>query len=92
MVKILESTKLKYLSLSDLKKHAKNLRRDGYQISGYSSFLDTPEDLSKLRKMIRKAQKDGKTGSSLVKSSKCNPGFENITQCQKKTTVKRVRE
>ena len=61
MVKNLEQSVLKVMNLSDLKKHAKNLRREGYQISGYKSLSDTKEDKSKLRKMIRKAQTTGST-------------------------------
>ena len=83
MVKILESSVLKDMTLLDLKKHAKSLRKGGYPISGYSKLSDTKENMSILRKMIRNAQKSGK---------KCNHGFENVTACQKKTSVKKVKE
>ena len=100
MVKKLESSVLKDMTLSDLKKHAKQLRRGGYPISGYSGLSDTPSDKSTLRKMIRKSQKAGKTSGSPKKSSSkasspksgCDSGFDNITKCQKKTSAKRVKE
>ena len=86
------------MNLSDLKKHAKKLKTEGYPISGYSKLHDTPEDISALRKMIRKAQKSssGKSPSvksvSPIKKSGCNPGFDNLTHCQKRTSVKQVKE
>jgi hypothetical protein len=98
MVKKLESSILKDMTLSDLKKHAKKLRKDGYQISGYSKLSDTPSDISTLRKMIRRAQKAGKSnGSSLklpspTKKSGCNPGFDNVTHCVKKSSAKKIKE
>ena len=93
MFKKLERSVLKDMNLSDLKKHAKKLKTEGYQISGYSKLHDTPEDISALRKMIRKAQKSGKSSSgkspsvksvSPIKKSGCNPVFDNLTHCQKR--------
>ena len=84
MVKSLESSVLKDMSLLDLKKHAKQLRRAGYPISGYSKFSES--DIKELRKMIRHAQRAGKSGGS------CDPGFENLTHCQKKTSAKKVKQ
>ena len=84
--------------MSDLKKHAKSLRRDGYPISGYSKLSDTPSDMSTLRKMIRRAQKAGKSSGSSPKASSpkkrsgCSTNFENVTHCQKKTSAKKVKE
>ena len=98
MVKKLESSVLKDMTLSDLKKHAKRLRRDGYPISGYSKLSDTPSDMSTLRKMIRRAQKAGKSSGSSPKASSpkkrsgCSADFENVTHCQKKTSAKKVKE
>jgi hypothetical protein len=98
MVKKLESSVLKDMSLSDLKKHAKRLRKYGYSISGYSKLSDTSADKSTMRKMIRRAQKAGKSGGSSPKSSSpkkksgCSTGFDNLTHCQKKTSAKRVKE
>ena len=94
------------MNLSDLKKHAKKLKTEGYPISGYSKLHDTPEDISTLRKMIRKAQKSEKSSSgksssgnsssvkavSPIKKSGCNPVFDNLTHCQKRTSVKQVKE
>ena len=94
MVKNLEQSVLKVMNLSDLKKHAKNLRREGYQISGYKSLSDTKEDKSKLRKMIRKAQTTGSTKkpASPEELFACNPEFTNITQCKKHTDKNIVEE
>ena len=98
MVKKLESSVLKDMTLSDLKKHAKRLRKDGYPISGYSKLSDTPSDMSTLRKMIRRAQKAGKSSGSSPKASSpkkrsgCSTNFENVTHCQKKTSAKKVKE
>ena len=98
MVKKLESSVLKDMTLSDLKKHAKRLRKDGYPISGYSKLSDTPSDMSTLRKMIRRAQKAGKSSGSSPKASSpkkrsgCSANFENVTHCQKKTSAKKVKE
>ena len=98
MVKKIESSVLKDMTLSDLKKHAKRLRRDGYPISGYSKLSDTPSDMSTLRKMIRRAQKAGKSSGSSPKASSpkkrsgCSANFENVTHCQKKTSAKKVKE
>ena len=98
MVKKIESSVLKDMTLSELKKHAKRLRRDGYPISGYSGFSDTKDNMSTLRKMIRSAQKAGKSGGSSPKAPStkkkpaCSTGFDNLTHCQKKTSSKRVKE
>ena len=99
MAKLIDSSDLRDMSLSDLKKHAKQLRRSGYPISGYSKLSDTPDDKSTLRKMIRHAQKAGKTNGSHKKESpkasspksECDSGFDNITHCQKKSSAKKVR-
>jgi hypothetical protein len=99
MAKLIDSSDLRDMSLSDLKKHAKQLRRSGYPISGYSKLSDIPDDKSKLRKMIRHAQKAGKASGSHKKASpkasspksECNSGFDNITHCQKKSSAKKVR-
>ena len=98
MVKLLESSILKNMTLTELKKHAKHLRRSNYPISGYSVLTDSPEDMKTLRKMIRHAQKAGNSSSSSPKLSspdtkiECDPEFENITHCQKKTSSKKVKQ
>ena len=96
MFKKLERSVLKDMNLSDLKKYAKKLKTEGYPISGYSKLHDTTEDKSTLRKMIRKAEKSVKSSSvksvSPIKKSGCNPVFDNLTHCQKRTSVKQVKE
>ena len=101
MFKKLERSVLKDMNLSDLKKYAKKLKTEGYPISGYSKLHDTSEDKSTLRKMIRKAEKSGNSSSvksssvksvSRIKKPGCNPVFDNLTHCQKRTSVKQVKE
>jgi hypothetical protein len=100
MVKIIDSSDLKDMTLSELKKHAKLLRRGGYPISGYSNFVDSPSDLKKFRQMIRNTQKAGKSKSSSKKSSSkasspksgCESNFENITKCMKNTSAVKVKK
>jgi hypothetical protein len=91
MVEKIESSVLKNMTLSDLKKHAKTLKRDGYTISGYKEYSNNPSDMSELRKKIRRTQKAGKSSSPLKKSA-CTVDFSNITECQKKTSAKKVKE
>ena len=105
MVKELESDTLRKMSISELKKHAKNLKQAGYAIKGYSGLKDTNEDLKKLRKLIRHGQRAGvskpsspkkrvKSSTSEKKSKKkksgCNPDFKNKTECIKHTSASAV--
>jgi hypothetical protein len=98
MVKKIETDILRKMNLSDLKKHAKRLKRGGYEISGYSKLKDTAEDLKILRRLIRSTQKKGKIATSTRKSpqgtkkSTCDAEFDNLTQCNKKTSVEKVKQ
>lgn len=88
MVQHIDSAELRKMDFKELKKHAKELRRNGYDIKGYTSLSDNPSDMKLLRKMIRNAQKSKSTS----KSKTCKTGLKNITDCQKNTSAKKVRE
>ena len=67
-----------------LKKHAKELKKEGYKINGLSKLVDKSEDRKLLRKLIKDSKKEVEV------PTEC--GFDNITQCQKKTSAPKVKE
>ena len=43
-----------------LKKHAKELKKEGYKITGLSKLVDNSEDRKLLRKLIKDSKKENK--------------------------------
>ena len=78
----LTSDILRTMNFDELKKHAKELRKEGYSISGLSKLEDNKEDRKNLRSLIK--------NSKQKKSTECH--FDNITQCQKGKTAAEVKE
>jgi len=70
-----------------LKKHAKELKKEGYKINGLSKLVDNSDDRKLLRKLIRDSKKEKKV---VEVPTEC--GFDNVTQCQKKTSAEKVKE
>jgi len=99
MVKQYSSEELREMTLTELKDHAKKLKKAKYDIGCYSTLKNNDKDLKKFRSLIRKAYKAGPqkystprkdcSGTSSTKKSKKSKSSTKKRSTKKRSTKRR---